>query len=362
MTTSEIETAMSSSNLMLILHNLLWVVFHTAISIGVMLCVLVAMAYLTLAERKVMGSIQRRRGPNAIGIYGRLTPVADGLKLLRKENLVPASSNPWLFQLAPVITFALALVGWTTMPVSYGMVLADIPMGLRFRFAVGSLGVYGIILAGWSSNSKYAFLGALRSTAQMVSYEVSIGFVRVSVFLCSGTMNLSNLIRHQEEGWYVTALFPMVRRFFISALAETNRHPFDLPEDESVLVAGYNVEYSGIGFALFFLGEYTNIILISGTITCLFLGGWLSVLPTQIPVIGDFIMSMPWFLEIGLPGFIWFSRKVVFFLLLFIWARAAYPRYRYDQLIRLGWKVFLPISRSWVRRVSGVLRGFDGLP
>lgn len=317
-------------------------------SIVVMLRVLLAMAYLTLAERKIMGSIQRRRGPNVIGVYGLFTPLADGLKLLRKENVVPASANPWLFQLAPVITFSLALVGWAVMPRSEGMVLADVNRGVRFRFAVGSLGVYGIILAGWSSNSKYAFLGALRSTAQMVSYEVSIGFVRVSVFLCSGTMNLSELVKAQQYGWYVFPLFPRALRFFVSALAETNRHPFDLPEDESVLVSGYNVEYSSMGFALFFLGEYTNMILMSGTMSVLFLGGWLPPLD---------IWPRSW-----VPGSVWFGMKVTFFLLAFIWARAAYPRYRYDQLMRLGWKVFLPVSRSWVRRVSGRLRSVDGLP
>jgi len=326
---------------------MLHLIYSVVRSVVVMLCVLVAMAYLTLAERKIMGSIQRRRGPNVIGVYGVFTPLADGLKLLRKENLVPASSNPWLFQLAPVITFSLALVGWTVMPRSYGMVLADVPRGIRFRFAVGSLGVYGIILAGWSSNSKYAFLGALRSTAQMVSYEVSIGFVRVSIFLCSGTMNLSKMVTAQEEVWYVAPLLPLAMRFFVSALAETNRHPFDLPEDESVLVSGYNVEYSSMGFALFFLGEYTNMILMSGTMTVLFLGGWL-------PLGGVHIVR--------LPGFVWFSLKVSLFLLLFIWARAAYPRYRYDQLMRLGWKVFLPVSRSWVFMVSGILSAFDGLP
>ena len=317
-------------------------------AILVMLWVLLAMAYLTLAERKVMGSIQRRRGPNVIGVYGLLTPMADGLKLLLKEQIVPASSNPWLFRAAPVITFSLALVGWTVMPRGYGMVLADIPRGVRFRFAVGSLGVYGIILAGWSSNSKYAFLGALRSTAQMVSYEVSMGFVRASVFLCSGTMNLSQLVRAQSHVWYVWPLFPRALRFFVSALAETNRHPFDLPEDESVLVSGYNVEYSSMGFALFFLGEYTNMILMSGTMSVLFLGGWLPPLDRA---------PRTW-----IPGVVWFGLKVAFYLLAFIWARAAYPRYRYDQLMRLGWKVFLPVSRAWVRRVSGRLLGLDGLP
>jgi len=310
--------------------------------------ILLGMAYLTLAERKGMATIQRRRGPNVIGVYGLLTPRADGLKLLRKEQVIPASANPILFQMAPVITFALALVGWTVMPLGYGMVLADVPRGMRFRFAVGSLGVYGIILAGWSSNSKYAFLGALRSTAQMVSYEVSMGFVRVSVFLCAGTMNLSERVRAQRTVWYVFPLFPMCLRFFVSALAETNRHPFDLPEDESVLVSGYNVEYSGMAFALFFLGEYMNMILMSGTMSVLFLGGWLP--PRDVA-------PRTW-----IPGPRWFALKVAFYLRGFIWARAAYPRFRYDQLMRLGWKVLLPISIGWVVRVSGRLMGLNGLP
>ena len=313
-----------------------------------MVPILIAMAYLTLAERKVMGAIQRRRGPSVVGVYGLMTPLADGLKLLRKENVVPSSANPRLFQFAPVITFVLALVGWTVMPIGPGRVLADVPRGVRFRFAIGSLGVYGIILAGWSSNSKYAFLGALRSTAQMVSYEVSMGFVRVSIFLCAGTMNLSQLVRTQQHVWYAVPLFPRFMRFFVSALAETNRHPFDLPEDESVLVSGYNVEYSSMGFALFFLGEYINMILMSGTMTVLFLGGWLP--PRDVA-------PRTW-----VPASIWFARKVLFFLRRFIWARAAYPRYRYDQLMRLGWKVFLPVSRGWVLLTSGRLLGRNGLP
>lgn len=317
-------------------------------TLRVIVPVLLAVAYLTLAERKVMASIQRRRGPNVVGVYGLFTPLADGLKLLRKETIVPASANPILFQAAPVMTFVLALLGWTVMPVGYGNVFADVNRGVRFRFAIGSLGVYGIILAGWSSNSKYAFLGALRSTAQMVSYEVSMGFVRVNVFLCAGTMNLTDIVLAQTYVWYAVPLFPRFRRFFVSALAETNRHPFDLPEDESVLVSGYNVEYSSMGFALFFLGEYANMILMSGTMTVLFLGGWL-------PIIS--IAPRTW-----LPDSRWFSLKVTFFLLGFIWARAAFPRYRYDQLMRLGWKVFLPISRSWVVLTSGRLLGVNGLP
>jgi NADH-quinone oxidoreductase subunit H len=316
-------------------------------TLRVIVPVLLAVAYLTLVERKVLASIQRRRGPNVVGRYGLFTPLADGLKLLRKERILPSSSNPLLFQAAPVMTFVLALVGWTVMPVGYGNVFADVNRGVRFRFAVGSLGVYGIILAGWASNSKYAFLGALRSTAQMVSYEVSMGFVRVNVFLCAGSMNLTDIVLAQRDVWYALPLFPRFRRFFASALAETNRHPFDLPEDESVLVSGYNVEYSAMGFALFFLGEYANMILMSGTMTVLFLGGWL-------PLIS--FAPRTW-----IPDSRWFSLKVTFFLLGFIWARAAFPRYRYDQLMRLGWKVFLPISRSWVILTSGRLRGLNGL-
>ena len=317
-------------------------------SLGLMVFMLLGMAYLTLAERKGMATIQRRRGPNLVGLYGLLTPRADGLKLLRKELVIPASSNPILFQRAPVITFSLALVGWTVMPFGYGRVLADVPRGVRMRFAVGSLGVYGIILAGWASNSKYAFLGAMRSTAQMVSYEVSMGFVRVTVFLCAGTMNLTERVRAQQPVWYVFPLFPMFLRFFVSALAEKNRHHYDLHEDESVLVSGFNVEYSGMAFALFFLGEYMNMILMSGTMSVLFLGGWLP--PRELP-------PRTW-----VPGAVWFSLKVTFYLRGFIWARAAYPRFRYDQLMRLGWKVLLPVSLGWVCRVSGRLVGLDGLP
>lgn len=324
----------------------MWIRVTVVQSLRLMVPVLIAMAYLTLFERKGMGAIQRRRGPNVVGMYGLFTPLADGLKLLRKEQIVPASSNPVLFQLAPVRTFSLALTGWVAMPISSGMVLADVHLGVMFRLAVGSLAVYGIILAGWSSNSKYAFLGALRSTAQMVSYEVSIGFVIVAVLLCAGTLNLSGIVMAQESVWFVVPLLPMFLVFFVSALAETNRHPFDLPEDESVLVSGYNVEYSSMSFALFFLGEYISMILMSGTMTVLFLGGWLPVLS---------IAPLTW-----IPGSLWFSLKVFLFLVGFVWARAAYPRYRYDQLMRLGWKVFLPVSRAWTILVSGLRLGLNG--
>ncbi len=309
---------------------------------------LIGVAYLTLAERKIMASIQRRRGPNVVGIYGLLTPLADGLKLLRKETILPTSSNPGLFMFAPVLTFTLALVGQTAIPRSDGMVYADRNRGVIYMFAISALAVYGIIIAGQSSNSKYAFLGALRSAAQMVSYEVSIGFIVVTVLLCAGTTNRTGIVKAQEGVQYMFPLFPMFRMFFVSALAETNRHPFDLPEAEAELVSGYNVEYSSMGFALFFLGEYSNMILMSSVTSILFRGGQLpprSIAPlTQV------------------PGIIQFAMKTVFFLVGFIVARAAYPRYRYDQLMRLGQKVFLPVSIGYVLRTSGLLRGLNGLP
>jgi NADH-quinone oxidoreductase subunit H len=314
-------------------------------SLRVMVPLLLAIAYLTLAERKVMGSIQRRRGPNSVGRYGVFTPLADGRKLLLKENIVPMAANSSLFRLAPILTFGLARMGWAAMPLGEGFVYADRNLGVIYRFAISSLAVYGIMIAGWSSNSKYAFLGALRSAAQMVSYEVSIGFIVVSVLMCAGSANLTEIVRAQKEVWYVRPLFPMMRRFFVSALAETNRHPFDLPEAEAELVSGYNVEYSGMGFALFFLGEYGNMILMSSRTAVRFFGGWL--LPFGREVGGGRSLRV-------------FGAKATFFLLGFIWARAGYPRYRYDQLMRLGWKVFLPRSLGWVGLTSGVLIGRNG--
>jgi len=317
----------------------------------IILPVLIGVAYLTLAERKILGAIQRRRGPNVVGLYGLLIPLADGLKLLRKEAIVPASANPALFQRAPVITFSLALVGWAVMPLSDGRVYADVPRGMRFSLAVGSLGVYGVLLAGWASNSKYSFMGGLRSSAQMVSYEVSRGFIRVSVLLCAGTLNLSAVVKAQASVWYIVPLFPLFLMFAVTARAETNRHPFDLPEDESVLVSGFNTEYSAMGFALFFLGEYANMILMSSRMTVLFRGGWLS--PRSRMGLGA---------RDRIPGVVWFAMKVTLFLIGFVWARAAYPRYRYDQLMRLGWKVFLPRSMGGVVMTSGRLMARNGLP
>jgi NADH-quinone oxidoreductase subunit H len=309
---------------------------------------LVAVAYFTLAERKVIASMQRRRGPNVVGIWGLLQPLADGLKLLVKETILPSNSNVILFVIAPILTFLISLLGWAVIPYAETVVLSDLNVGILYTFAVSSLGVYGIILSGWSSNSKYAFLGALRSAAQMVSYEVSIGLIIISVLLCAGSLNLSKIVLAQESIWYIIPLFPVAMMFFISALAETNRAPFDLPEAEAELVAGYNVEYSAMGFALFFLGEYANILMMCALNTILFLGGWLSPF--------DFF---PFTL---VPQSLWFGLKVAFVGFIFIWVRASYPRYRYDQLMRLGWKVFLPLSLAWVILVSSILLGFDWLP
>lgn len=298
---------------------------------------LIAVAYFTLAERKVIASMQRRRGPNVVGMWGLLQPLADGLKLLIKESIFPSNSNTIIFVLAPILTFLLSLLGWAVIPYGESMVLSDLNVGLLYIFAVSSLGVYGILTSGWSSNSKYAFLGALRSAAQMVSYEVSIGLIIISVLLCAGSLNLSKIVLAQEDIWYIIPLFPVFILFFVSALAETNRAPFDLPEAEAELVAGYNVEYSAMGFALFFLGEYANILMMCALCTILFLGGWLP----------------PFYVLSFIPGPIWFGLKVSFMAFVFIWVRAAYPRYRYDQLMRLGWKVFLPLSLAWVIFVAG---------
>lgn len=307
--------------------------------LALILILLVGVAYLTYVERKVIGAMQRRKGPNVVGPFGLLQPLADGLKLFHKEMIFPNLSHKFLFLLAPIITFLLSLMAWAVIPFDAGVVLADINVGVLYLLAISSLGVYGIIIAGWASNSKYAFLGALRSAAQMISYEVSLGFIVLSVIIVSGSMNLTEIVLAQKNLWFCIPLFPMFVMFFISALAETNRAPFDLPEAEAELVSGYNVEYSSMPFALFFLGEYANMILMSAFTTLLFLGGWLA----------------PFGLEGFLPGPFWFCLKVGFVLFLFIWVRASLPRYRYDQLMRLGWKVFLPISMGWLVLVAFVI-------
>ncbi len=316
--------------------------------LAIVLPLLLAVAYLTYAERKVIASMQMRRGPNVVGPFGLLQPIADGVKLLFKETIIPAGANRVVFVAAPMITFTLSLVAWAVIPFGEGIVLADINVGILYLFAISSLGIYGVVMAGWASNSKYAFLGALRSAAQMVSYEVSIGFVMVTVLLCVGSLNLSDIVNAQRTIWFAVPLLPMFVIFFISALAETNRSPFDLPEAESELVAGYFSEYSSMTFALFFLGEYANMILMSASTTILFLGGWLPPLD---------IAPFNW-----IPGPIWFGAKIALVLFGFLWVRATFPRYRYDQLMRLGWKVFLPFTLFWLMATAGVLVAFDWLP
>ncbi len=317
--------------------------------LAIVVPLLVAVAYLTYAERKVIGAIQLRKGPNVVGPFGLLQPLADGAKLFLKETILPTGSSKVVFIVAPMLTFFLSLIAWAVIPFDEGWVLADINVGVLYLFAISSLGVYGIIMSGWASNSKYAFLGGMRSAAQMVSYEVSIGFVLISVLLTVGSLNLSDVVLRQKETvWFVIPHLPMFVIFLISALAETNRSPFDLPEAESELVAGYNVEYSAMTFALFFLGEYANMILMSGMTVILFLGGWLPPLD---------IAPFNW-----IPGIIWFALKICMVLFVFLWVRATFPRYRYDQLMRLGWKVFLPFSLFWLVLTSGVLVAFGLLP
>ncbi len=307
---------------------------------------LIAVAYFTLAERKILGAIQRRMGPNVVGVYGLLQPLSDGFKLLMKETVLPSSANQLIFIISPVLTFTISLMGWAIIPFDKYSVLAEMNIGVLYLFAMSSLGVYGIIMSGWSSNSKYAFLGALRSTAQMVSYEVSIGFIMITIVVCVGSFNLEEIIDCQRELWFVFTFFPLFLMFFTSALAETNRHPFDLPEAEAELVSGYNVEYSAMGFALFSLGEYSNMLMMSSINVILFFGGWLPPLS---------ILSF-------IPGSFWFGVKICFFVILFVWMRAALPRYRYDQLMNLGWKVFLPISLAYLMLTYTILVSFNILP
>ena len=316
--------------------------------LAVIVPVLLSVAFLIYAERKVLGAIQLRKGPNIVGPFGLFQSIADALKLLTKENIIPSGSNKAIFLLAPILTMVLSLAGWAVIPFAPNWVVSDINVGVMYLFAVSSLGVYGVIMAGWASNSKYAFMGALRSAAQMVSYEVSIGLVIITVLVCVGSLNLSDIVYAQKSTWFVFPLFPMFIVFFISALAETNRAPFDLPEDESSLVGGYFTEYSSMLFAMFFLGEYAAMIMMSGMATILFLGGWLA--PFNVAILNE------------IPGFIWFALKTSLMLFIFLWVRATFPRFRYDQLMRIGWKVFLPFSLLWVVLTSGFLIIFNLLP
>ncbi len=320
--------------------------------LAIIVPLLLAVAYLTFAERKVLAAAQLRKGPNVVGPFGLFQPLADGLKLLMKETVIPTGANRGVFIAAPILTFVLSLIAWAVIPFDDGMVIANINVGILYLFAISSLGVYGIIMAGWSSNSKYACLGALRAAAQMVSYEVSMGFVMVSVLLCVGSLNLSAIVEAQRTVWFALPLLPMFIVFFISTLAETNRSPFDLVEGESELVAGFFVEYSSMTFALFYLGEYANMILMSAMTTVLFLGGWLA--------------PFGWMPFTGALGHVWsmfwFFAKIAFVLFCFLWVRATMPRFRYDQLMRLGWKVFLPLSLFWLVATAGFLVTFGLLP
>ena len=310
--------------------------------------VLVSVAMIVWLDRRVWAFVQKRQGPNVVGPFGLLQSLADALKYLFKEIIIPSSSNKVIFILAPIVTMTLALIAWAVIPFSATQVLADINVGILYLFAVSSLGVYGIIMGGWASNSKYPFLGAIRSAAQMVSYEVSIGVIIINVLLCVGSLNLNDIVLAQKNLWFVIPLFPMFVIFFISALAETNRPPFDLPEAEAELVAGYQTEYSGMMYAMFWLGEYANILLMCAMGAILFLGGWMS--PIDI---------YPFTL---VPGAIWLILKILFLFILFALVKAIVPRYRYDQLMRLGWKVFLPLSLTWVVLTASYLFYFNLLP
>ena len=325
------------------------IVFHEVYRILFLLVpVLVSVAMIVWLDRRVWAFVQKRQGPNVVGPFGLLQSLADALKYIFKEIIIPSSSNKVIFILAPIVTMTLALISWAVIPFSATQVLADINVGILYLFAVSSLGVYGIIMGGWASNSKYPFLGAIRSAAQMVSYEVSIGVIIINVLLCVGSLNLNDIVIAQQNLWFVIPLFPMFIIFFISALAETNRPPFDLPEAEAELVAGYQTEYSGMMYAMFWLGEYANILLMCAMGAILFLGGWLS--PIEV---------YPFTL---IPGAIWLILKILFLFILFALVKAIVPRYRYDQLMRLGWKVFLPLSLTWVILTASYLFYFNLLP
>lgn len=325
-----------------------WTILKLAAILVVTVGVLLAVAYYTYGERKIMGAMQRRQGPMTVGPFGLLQPIADGIKLFSKETIIPSQANGPVFVIAPMMLFALSLIAWAVIPFNKDWVIANINAGILYLFAVSSMTVYGVIMAGWASNSRYAFLGGLRSASQMVSYEVSMGLIIVCVLLCTGTQNLQEMVLADRPFWIQVLLFPMFIVFLISILAETNRAPFDLPEGESEITGGFMVEYSAMTYALFFLGEYSAMILMSAMTTILFLGGWL-------PPFGIEALAI-------VPGIIWFALKTLLIMFMFIWARATLPRFRYDQLMRLGWKVFLPLTLFWVVLTAGLLITFDALP
>ena len=330
-----------------LLNSIIFILICVVKFLAIAVPLLVAVAYLTLLERKVMASMQRRKGPNVVGAYGLLQPLADGLKLFLKESIVPASAHKGVFILSPILTFLLALSLWAAVPFGEGMVYADINIGVLYIFAVSSLGVYGVICSGWSSNTKYSFIGALRSAAQIISYEIGMGFILLLIFVLVGSLNLTDIVLAQKYVWFCVPLLPATIVWFVCILAETNRAPFDLPEAEAELVAGYFTEYSAMGFALFFLGEYSNMIMMSALTAICFFGGWYSLLPFGLGI---------------LPGPLWLGIKVVMILFGFIWVRAAFPRYRFDQLMYLGWKTFLPFLLGYYIWVVGMLYSFDWLP
>lgn len=326
---------------------LIWIVLQI---LAFVVPILFSVAYLIYAERKVLGAMQMRQGPSTVGLFGLLQPFADALKLFSKEIIIPSQAHGPVFIIAPMVTLFLSLIAWAVIPVNDGWVIADINVGILYLFAVSSMGVYGVLMAGWASNSRYAFLGGMRSAAQMVSYEVSMGLVIVCVLLCVGSLNLTDIVTAERTWWMNLLLFPMFIVFLVSILAETNRAPFDLPEGESELSGGFMVEYSAMAFALFFLGEYANMILMSAMATVLFLGGWLP----PFGISGEYIDMV--------PGIVWFGLKTAAILFFFIWTRASLPRYRYDQLMRLGWKIFLPLTLIWVLIISGTLIYMNALP
>lgn len=325
---------------------IIYIIENIVKALAIIVPLLIGVAYLTLAERKVLASMQIRKGPNVVGVFGLLQPLADGLKLFAKETILPTHANLIIFILAPIVAFTLSLLSWAVIPYAEGAVVADLNIGILYLFAVSSISVYSILMSGWSSNSKYAFFGAIRAAAQMVSYEVSIGLIIISVILCVGDLNITKIVMAQKEIWFFIPLFPAFLMFFVSALAETNRPPFDLTEGESELVSGYNVEYSAMTFALFFLAEYAHIILMSLLTAILFFGGWLAPIS---------------FLNF-IPGPFWLGLKTTFFTFVFVWVRATFPRMRYDQLMQLLWKSYLPLSLGFVILVASVLFTFNGLP